>query len=238
MEKMLKEVRFLKIYSLVLTAVFALFICMSFRSDIKKQRFQEIDVERINVIEKDGTLKLVISNGERQHPGMSEGHVFPARKRQPGLIFFNGTGDECGGLVYDANKKDGAGLVLSVDQYRDDQIMQLQYMQEIEGKEKHRTYGLKLWDRPDDNPSLYQVGRIIDSLKALKDEKIYQQEEERMLKAGVFGTERMFVGKTSKNDVGLFIRDSKGKTRIKIYVDKNNQTKFETFDENGQLLKQ
>ena len=43
-----------------------------------KQRFSEIDVERINVVEADGTVKLVIANRQRapdQVMGGSPGHV-------------------------------------------------------------------------------------------------------------------------------------------------------------------
>ncbi|MBC9930910.1 hypothetical protein [Chitinophaga qingshengii] len=234
MEKLQREVRFLKAYALVLTTVLIAFFFMAFRNDFGKQRFQEIDVERINVVEKDGTLKMVISNKERQHPGMAEGKSLPARERQAGLIFFNTAGDECGGLVYDADKKDGAGMVFSVDQYRNDQIMQLQYQQDLEGN-KARSYGLKLWDRPD-NFTLVRQNQIHDSLAALKDEKASEKVYAQLASEGKFGTERLFVGRTWKDEVGLFIRDNKGKVRIKIYVDKQNQTKIETFDEQGKPI--
>ncbi|NLR64207.1 hypothetical protein HGH92_07805 [Chitinophaga varians] len=234
MEKLQREVRFLKAYALILTTVLIAFFFMAFRTDFGKQRFQEIDVERINVVEKDGTLKMVISNAERQHPGLVEGKPIAARERSAGLIFFNSAGDECGGLVYDATKKDGAGMVYSVDQYRNDQIMQLQYMQELEG-DKARSYGLKIWDRPDDFTSA-RLTRVIDSLKALKNEKIYEEATNQLASEGKFGTERLFVGRTWKDEVGLFIRDQKGKVRIKIYVDKQNQTKIETFDEQGKPI--
>lgn len=79
-------------------------------------------------MESNGDLKLVISNSEKQHNGIINGKPLPERERQAGLIFFNSAGDECGGLVYDGNDAE-AGLVLSVDKYRDDQVMQLQYIE-------------------------------------------------------------------------------------------------------------
>ena len=232
MEKLIKEVRFLKIYSLILTCILTFFVLMSFRKDGGKPKFQEIDVERINVVEKDGTLKLVISNGERQHPGMADGKDLPQRERPAGMIFFNGAGDECGGLVYEANKKE-ADMTFSVDQYRNDQIMQLHYGQNTSGDDKRRSYGLKLWDRPDDFP-LTRVVKLADSLQALKDKDVMTRELSRLEKDGKLGTERMFVGKTPDGDVGLFIRDEKGIVRIKIYVDKDSKTHVQSFDEHGQ----
>lgn len=66
-------------------------------------------------------------------------------------LFFNSSGDECGGLVYDGNEKD-AGMVLSVDKFRDDQIMQLQYMENT--KNYDRKYGLQIWDYPKEKHSV------------------------------------------------------------------------------------
>lgn len=234
MEKLLKEVRILKIYALTLTVIFALFLFMSFRSDITRQKFQEIDVERINIVEKDGTLKMVISNEARQHPGMMDGKMISKRSRPAGILFFNGIGDECGGLSYKADKE-SADMSYSVDQFKNDQVMQLQYSQRTTGTNKERTYGFKLWDRPDEFPMSEQL-KVIDSLTALKNDAVFKKEVQRMVDAGQLGTERLFMGKTKNGEVGLFIRDEKGKTRIKLYVDKNNKTVIEMLDENGQPI--
>lgn len=233
MEKLIKEVRILKFYAAILTCLLIFFVLMSFRKDTGNQHFEEIDVERINIVEKDGTLKLVISNSERQHPGMAEGKTIPKRQRSPGMIFFNGDGDECGGLVYEANKKE-AGMVFSVDQYRNDQIMQLQYEQNNTGKDKQRSYGLRLWDRPDEW-TITRLNKVVDSLQALKDKAVLKQELSHMRKDGKMGAERLFVGKNTKGEVGLFICDEKGTNRIKIFVDKEGQNHFYTYDSTGRL---
>ncbi|SEW21789.1 hypothetical protein [Chitinophaga arvensicola] len=231
MEKLLKEVRILKIYALSLTILFALLLFMSFKADVK-QKFQEIDVERINIVEKDGTLKMVISNEARQHSGMVDGKEMSKRERPAGMIFFNGMGEECGGLVYKADKE-SAGMVYSVDQYRNDQIMQLQFSQNTTGADKKRSYGLKLWDQSDDFPLAART-KYFDSLAALKNDTLFDKEVQRLSDAGLLTTERLFVGKNTKGEVGLFIRDEKGKPRIKIYIDKNNKTVIAMLDEHGQ----
>lgn len=231
MEKLAKEVRFLKRYSIALTLLLAIFVLMSFRGN-NRTKFEEIDVERINVLEKDGTLKMVISNSARQHPGMANGKSLPQRKREAGMIFFNSAGYECGGLVYDADKS-SAGMVYSVDQFRNDQIMQLQYM---EDGSKNRTYGFKLWDRPD-NFTMDDQLHLVDSLQALHQEAAINKAFRQMGAKGFLGRDRLFLGKTNKGEVGLFICDDQGRPRIRIYVDKNNQTQFETLDEEGNVIK-
>jgi hypothetical protein len=117
MNKLEKEVRFLKVYAVVTTLLFGVLVFSAFQQANQKNRFTEIGVERINIIEKDGKLKMVISNGERQHPGVVDGKML-SRKRPPGMLFFNEKGDECGGLSFDGNQKDGkanAGALLAFD---------------------------------------------------------------------------------------------------------------------------
>ncbi|MBK1898247.1 hypothetical protein [Chryseobacterium paridis] len=231
MEKLIREVRMLKIYAASLTVAFVLLFLLAFKNNNDHQRFGEIDVERINIVEKDGTLKMVISNKQRQHPGLLNNKPLKAREREAGLIFFNSLGDECGGLIYDSDEK-GSGMVYSVDQRKTDQIMQLQYS-EGTGVDKKRAYGLKLWDRPDDF-TLEKVLKFDDSLQKLNDPAATKRAFAKLKEEGKLGNERFFAGKTANGDVGLFIRDDKGRIRLKIYVDKNNQTHIESVDEKGQ----
>src|SRR5262249_29060340 len=86
MSKLEKEVRFLKIYAVVTTLLFGVLAFSAFQQASQKMKFSEIDVERLNIVEKDGKLKMVISNSERQHPGIVDGKML-SRKRPPGIIF-------------------------------------------------------------------------------------------------------------------------------------------------------
>jgi hypothetical protein len=233
--KILKEVRLLRWYAITLTAVLVLFIIFSFTGKNSKPHFEEIDVERINIVEKNGQLKMVISNKQRQHPGMANGKNFPKRERSAGMIFFNSDGDECGGLIYDGNAKGESGMVYSVDQQKNDQIMQLNYSEYKKDGKNKRSYGLKMWDRKDEFPMDRQIA-VIDSLKRLKNDSIYNAIMQKMVDNGDWGLERFFAGKDWNGNVGLFIRDAKGKPRIKIYVDKDNNPKLEFYDEKGGLV--
>jgi len=231
MEKNLaQEVRLLKWYSLILTIVLVLFIAYFFLSKSNKTRFEEIDAERINIVEKDGTLKMVISNQQRQHPGMMDGKMIPSRDRPAGMIFFNNVGDECGGMVYDGNAKE-SDFSYSIDQFKNDQIMQLDYTEDHSTPKIKRHYGLRMWDEPDALP-LGKLLKAADSLKG-KGDSALNSYVQQLQEKGLWRTERFFAGKNSDGEVGLFIRDSKGKPRIKLYVDKQNNPRIEFLDENG-----
>src|SRR5690349_1064712 len=143
-EKMIRDIKLLKWYAGISTLAIVFLIAQFFLST-STNRFEEINAERINIVESDGTLKMVISNKERQHPGLSNFKPLPARERAAGIIFFNSSGDECGGLTYEGNEKE-AGFGFSTDQFRNDQIMQFQYDQIGIGDSVKRSYGLKLWD--------------------------------------------------------------------------------------------
>jgi len=226
-----KELTFLRAYALFTVIGIFAFVTFAFKSSQNK-KFKTIDVERINIVEKNGDLKLVISNSEMQHSGQINGKPLPERKRPAGMIFFNSFGDECGGLIYDAYDKE-AGLVLSVDKFKDDQIMQLQYMENPELRK--RKYGLQLWDFPKEDTfdARMEGYKKIGQMES-KEEKnaAYKQ----MQKDSLLSNERLFVGKRMNNEFGVFINDDTGNARIKLYIDKDNNPKMEFLNEEGEVI--
>ncbi|HEU5398350.1 MAG TPA: hypothetical protein VFV77_03650, partial [Gammaproteobacteria bacterium] len=54
--------KFLAIYSGVLTLVFAATVLSGFANSSDHVQLRELDVQRINVVEPDGTLRMVISD--------------------------------------------------------------------------------------------------------------------------------------------------------------------------------
>jgi hypothetical protein len=230
--KLEREVRFLKVYAVIATLVCAVFILTGFTVQGSKQKFEEIDVERINVVEKDGKLKLVISNGERQHPGTIDGRTL-ARKRPPGLLFFNEAGDECGGLSFNGNQRDGKGsasALLAFDRFRQDQTVGIQY------GESNGQYsaGLRVWDRPETS-----LGPVIDKLTAI--EKMSEGPEKTAAMtalretAGAGVAERVMVGRDREQAAVVRLADAKGRPRIKLSVDAAGVPKLEFLDEAGKV---
>ncbi|RKE52698.1 hypothetical protein [Sphingobacterium detergens] len=191
-----------------------------------------LDVERINIREADGTIKMVLSNKARQHPGRMLKKDLEPREREAGLIFFNSDGDECGGLVYD-NDKESAGMVYSIDKYQDDQIMQLQYMEDTQTKK--RKYGLQLWSYGKEDAFAERQDRYKE-LTTSDSKQVRDSAVTIMRNEGLLATDRMFLGKNYKDEIGLFIHDSQGRPRIRIMVDKNNQAILETVDTLGNVM--
>ncbi|MEO6979467.1 MAG: hypothetical protein ABI113_13845 [Mucilaginibacter sp.] len=232
MEDLPKQVKILKIYAIVLTVIVLAFI--GYTLTLNSGHYKELTAERINIVEKTGKIRMVISNKELQHPGRMDDKDLPKRDRPAGMIFFNDEGDEDGGLVYDGDKN-GASMTYSFDQYKNDQIMQLQYEQENGKSNRFRSYGLKLWDRNEAFTLSKQLA-YFDSLANLKaDTAAYSNGVKKFRDAG-YTHQRLFAGKNAKGEVGLFLNDANGKPRLNIYINKQNQPVIETLDESGRVI--
>jgi hypothetical protein len=230
-----KENFILKIYAITLTLILGFILLSGFISNPQNERFDEITVERINIVEPDGKLKMVLSNQERQHPGMMDGTIYEARERAPGILFFNEEQDEIGGLGYNGNKEEGGNNVyLSFDQYKNDQVMQLMHLTNRNGDNR---YGLVLWER-DKELTMAKRQSILDSLE--REGYNYRQKFE-YLKEQNGGEpileQRLFVGKNYNREAGLFIKDKYGVDRLRFYIDTDNSPKIEVLDEEGKIIK-
>jgi hypothetical protein len=123
--------RFLMIYSGVLTVIFAATVLSGFAAGDKKIRFDEIEVHRINIVEPDGTLRMVLSNKARL-PGVIIRGKEEHQEDRPyaGMLFYNNEGSENGGLVFGGHKNakgevEDSGGSLSFDKYDASQVVQL-----------------------------------------------------------------------------------------------------------------
>jgi hypothetical protein len=237
-----KQIRVLKLYVAILTVIAAaclialILLLRGNRQTVEPGtghiKVDEITTHRINIVEPDGRLALVISDHSRQHPGRMNGKDFPARDRPAGMIFFNEEGDECGGMVYDGTKKE-ASFTISVDQYKNDQIMQLSYEQDSAAT-LSRSYGLRLWDRNDH----FTLQQRFDFYNALPphDSVALRTGLDSLRKLGYLSVERLFLGHTADGQTGLFLRDNKGIPRLRICIGKENQPLIQTLDEQGRVV--
>src|SRR5712692_7393453 len=128
--KIFTSARFLAIYSAALTLVFAVTSLSGFSFGHKPSVFDEINVHRINVVEPDGTLRMVISDHAKLPGIIVRGKEQPFARPQAGLLFYNDEGSENGGLVFGGRRNDkweivNSGGSLSFDKYGANQIIQL-----------------------------------------------------------------------------------------------------------------
>ncbi len=230
MNKIEKEIRFLKIYAGLMTLVCALLFGAVFKI-IKNKKFDEIDAERINIIEKDGKLRMVISNKLRQHPGTMDGITYDERKgqRPPGIIFFSEKGDEIGGLVFDGDTGKGQGGSLTFDKFRGDQTIQF-----IHEEDKNENYfsGLKMNDQNMPLSDLMSRQKKISKLPSKAEQDFAYQ---ALRDQGLLMTERLRIGKDYDKASVVMLKDAKGRVRIELKVQANGNSKLSFLDELGNV---
>ncbi len=235
--KIEKQLRFLQVYTGALTLILVVVLASGFQT--QRQKLQELDVERINIVEPDGKLRMTISNKERFPDPVIDGKTLVGARhgsKDAGMLFFNDDGNECGGLAF-SGKQVGqqaqAGAQILFDQYHQDQTVGIMYSQSGDRK----SAGLHVWDRPDT-----PLGALVEKMQAIKNmpegpEKQAELDKIKQATArGELGAHRLFVGKADDGSTGMMIADRLGKNRISLVVDNSNTAHLQFRDESGKIV--
>lgn len=230
MDRALLTQRLLLLYSGVLTVVLCAVLLTGASSNSKKTSFDEIDVKRINLVEPDGTLRMVIADQAR-FPGMIvKGKEYPHDRGTAGVLFFNDEATENGGLIFGGMKdKDGSVQSyghLSFDQYMGDQEMVLNY-EESEGK-KHS--GISFVDQPD--PPIDENTQLLNLPTQQRRTKLREMYRNNPAQ------ERVYLGRKMDRSSALELKDAKGRDRILINVTADGVPSLQFLDEQGKVIEQ
>ncbi len=241
MKKLRKQIRLLLISNFAAWGIILFFVLSGFIAG-KKEKFKEIDAERINIVGENGRPVMVLAN-KKLIPGPSmNGKDYPrevseGREFLSGIIFFNDQGDEVGGLVYNGLKKDsGYSAVghLSLDQWKQNQVLALQYLD----NSKSRRAGLRIWDRPVNVPMDKELDRLLAFRNAGNNERLKDSLRKEMREArerGDNGVERLFLG--SQDEIAqLQLRDRKGKVKARLFVDSTGTAKLQFMNDKGDTI--
>jgi hypothetical protein len=233
-----RELRILKGYAIAVTVLLGTISLTAFRQASQKQRFTEIDVERINVVEKNGNLRMVISNRERSIGPIYKGKPFgyPGGTR-PGIIFFNDEGTENGGLTFTGQRNaDGtyrASSGFSFDQFNQDQILYFQY-NDVNGR---RNMGFTIADRAD--VDIFDMVAERDSIRRVHPEGPARTAALQKWAAPRNGVplvaQRIYLGRDVSKAAVLNLSDRDGKPRIRIMVDSLGTPSLEFLDASGRV---
>jgi hypothetical protein len=201
----------------------------------ERARFQEIDVERINVLDTESRQRLVIANSERQADSVIDGTVIaPGRDRPAGMIFFNEEGSEVGGLVFHGRRDNGltqAGGVLTFDRYNQAETVQLLYAEDGSG---HQA-GLRIMERPE--TSLAVVADLAAERERASDAEARAAiEREMMARMGV-AAERAFVGRLYDGNAKLVLSDSESRPRLVLTVTPDGRGSIQFLDAEGRAVR-
>jgi hypothetical protein len=217
-------------YAAVMTLAVVWLATSAMASPPPAAKFTTLDVQRINVREPDGTLRLAISN-HALIPGIVIGKKEYPHPNRPdaGMIFYNNEGTENGGLVFDGGMKDGKptnGGSLTFDRYRQDQTLQL--VSEEDGA--NRKAGLAVIDRPD-------VPMDIEALLKLRGQPPSAGTNDALKKAGYGTIQRAWLGRVYDGKVALVLSDTEGHPRLTLGVGKDGTPSVDFLDATGKVTR-
>jgi hypothetical protein len=212
------------------------FLAAASQSASPKQEFGEITVQRINVVEPDGSLKIVISNSALQHPGVIAGDtIMPDRVRPAGMTFFDDRGDEMGGfgITGDGERRWGGMLF---DQIDNDETLRFTSQQGYRDGQFVHQAGMSITDR---NPeiSLPEMMRYMREVEAIEDPVERQARVEALEREGVFPANRLFVGRRASGEVTVDLHDDDGRPRLRMLVEPGGAARIEFLDEGGNVVR-
>ncbi|HTD95467.1 MAG TPA: hypothetical protein VK627_01005 [Edaphobacter sp.] len=234
--RFLSSRRFLAIYSGVLTLTFAVTVLTAFKASPQNATFDQLTVQRLNVVEPDGTTRMVLSN-KAQFPGLYYHGKDHARtdRDSAGMIFNNDEGTENGGLIF-GGYKDAKGVAhgyghLSFDRYDQDQVVNIE--QNEDGDQ--RTSGIAI----NDVGEYALTPQFMDEVERVKSmpHGAARAEAWKSFKAKYPGdANRAYLGRASDKSVGLSLRDTKGRERLRMVVKPDGAPVIEFLDEAGKVV--
>lgn len=198
----------------------------------RSNRFDTIDVQRINVREKDGTLRFVLASRDAFPGAFDHGKEIPRpdRKHAAGMLFLNDEGTENGGLIWAGRKSaDGsvsAGASLTFDRYGNDQTVQL--LQTDYGTRDGSA--LIFSDRPAtpfDHAALARIEQIKDPA----------EQKKALEAAGVGGATRLFVGRSRDRNAVVMLQDREGRPRLILSVEPDGASSISFLGPDGKVLR-
>jgi hypothetical protein len=209
------------------------------RSPLRHESFDEITVGRINIVEPDGTKRIVISN-KAQFPGdfqQGKEGARPDRRSFAGMLFINEEGTENGGLIQkgsiDADGRISSGLSLTFDRFRQDQALQLMNNDSA----THQMTGIKINDVPN-----FRVTSMSDIERFGQESGKLTETEQRaywkkLSDEGRLSENRIWLGNTRDRDSSLQLKDAKGRTRMLLLVSADGKAEIRMLDEQGKVSK-
>ncbi|MGH7583159.1 MAG: hypothetical protein ACREL5_08045 [Gemmatimonadales bacterium] len=232
-----RELRLLKTWAIGSTVLLIAVLVFLLRRNDAHRHFGEIDAERINIVEPNGNLRVVLANRPRSIGPVYKGKPFGyAGGGRPGIIFFNDEGTENGGITFEGkgrlDSSYDASTHMSFDQFDQDQVLNLDYSDE----NGVRRTGISIDDRA--NVDIHDMVAERDSIMKIADTVARATALQRWAapRNGVpLAAHRVFVGRDPARAAVLNLSDADGRVRARLSVDSLGEPSLDFLDASGKV---
>lgn len=240
-DKIQKQIRYLTIYAIVSSILLITALSLIFKMDRQTENLsvEELTAKRINIVEPNGLPRLVLSNVEKSPANLNHGKPFgiPGGNRG-GLIFYDDEATECGGLVF-SGRKDSSGKYFasghfSFDQYNQNQVLYLQYLDD-NGDRKTGLY-VDDWHNSPPYPEFRRTYKETEKLPNGPERDAKLKELLEPANSDPAFAHRVFIGKDADKSALINLADKKGMTRIQLIVDSMGEAKINFLDPTGKVV--
>lgn len=207
-------------------------------------RIKFLSVERLDIVEPDGKLAISLSNSTTSpNPTFDDVEIEGVSNRDiPNIIFFDGEGDEVGGMAFsnnlDSDWQQGIRH-LAFDGFNQDEVITFSHF--IKNDSVSRT-GLYISERPSIHifDAFNEIGLLPNDNEATLRKKVNQFKKDNPQRFEEIWQlkPRISVHKDEKGDAEINLQDGERKVRIKIFVKDNGESGIHFFDENGKVTKE
>jgi hypothetical protein len=223
-----EEKQMLKLYAAVMTFL-GVWAILALRPVPRSLNFEEITAKRFVVIDSAGKSRVLIASDYRND-------------NSAGLYFFNQEGTESGAFAYNGRSRaDGsvdAYAVLTMDQFKEDEVIRLAYNQ----SGKRKRHGLIISDMPDTTSDRYQAAlaelrRILPTAKTPEEANAMRSRLLDPIPGRERGARRLFVGRDYDGQSMITLSDRDGKPRLRMQVDTMGNPSIVFLDEQGRVVR-
>lgn len=202
-----------------------------------------LTAERVDIIEPDGKLAIALSNSKTSAKVRFDGEIIQGASNRdtPNIIFFDGKGDEVGGLAFANfhNEESPFQAIrhLAFDGYRQDEVITLSHFIQ-NGKSRKGVY---IYDRPDVAlmDAFKETGISPEDTPDILGEKLSQFSEENPERhSELWGNPRRVAVQTNEeNEAELLLGDAEGNIRLRFVVKPDGDAFIEFLDEEENVVK-
>jgi hypothetical protein len=227
-----RQIRLLQITTVCSTMLAAVALLGAAQAVRQVSFFDTITTHRINVVDREGKLAMVIASHDDEATPII--HGYRGRREQGnhadnGIIFFNQRGDEQGGLVWNAAlDRSHSGDSLSFDTANTDQLIHVE-----DGDDNGHHYADVIgWQR-----AANEEATIVPLIRELDAAHTPAQRQAVMAKLRVLpgAPTRFFLGYDERNVSRLNLDDAQGHPRIRLFVDPDGTAKLQFLDAAGHV---